>query len=371
MPTLTFSPVPAWLFQFSRFAPPPVWRTLLRSAGRRLQPRRSAPLAPRIRRRQEALLARGAAGPQHRAAIIRDPGRGVTPTIVLGGFVPDSSETVFLLRDLFLHQGDLYCVDYPRHGFNLELLCAQLDDLVEELALRGGQRPVVMGVSFGAGLVLEWLRRHRLAGDPPVLRGVVIVSPVACVEDLLPDAAAKPTTLLGRAIKPYLVERTAVDPLVVEKSRAIFIKMFEAGAKNRASLRGIMTAGELAGLRAAVLGTIRGVDFAGACERVQTLRLLPPPTSYFQLDVLPLCEAPALILYAEKEDSVIAVGSPTRRAFAAAHRAYFSSSECRVVANPGGAQVQHASLIFHSANFRPVLAGFFRQVRSLRLPLAA
>ncbi len=316
------------------------------------------------------MLAVGAAGPQHRTKIIRDTGRGVTPTIVLGGFVPDSSEAVFLLRDLFLNEGDLYCFDYSRHGFHLELLYAQLDDLVEELALRGGRKPVVLGVSFGAGLVLEWLRRHRLADRPPTLRGVVLVSPVACVEDLLPDATGKPTTLLGRAVKPYIGEHAAIDARLVERSRTIFIKMFEAGAQNRAALRGIMTADELDELRAGVMSTISGIDFAGACERVQTLCRLPPPPTYFQLDLLPLCDAPTLILYAEKEDAVIADGSPTRRAFAAAHRAYFPFSECRMITNPDGGPVQHASLIFHSANFRPVLGRFYRQIRRKKLTLA-
>jgi pimeloyl-ACP methyl ester carboxylesterase len=371
MPTLTLSPVSSWLLQIGRFAPPPTLRTFLRSAGRTLQSRRPAPVAPRIRRRQDAVLAQGGAGPHHQAAILRDVGRGATPTIVLGGFVPDSSQAVFLLRDLFLRRGDLYCVDYPRHGFHLDLLCAQLDDLVEELALRAGQRPVVLGISFGAGLVLEWLRRRRLALGSPALRGVVLVSPVACVEDLLPDAAVKPTTLLGRAIKPYLDARAGVDERLVEKSRTIFVKMFEAGAQNRAALKGIMTAAEVAELRAGVMGTISGIDFTGACERVQALRRLAPPTSYFQLDVLPLSDAPTLILYAEKEDAVIAEGSPTRRAFAAGHRAYFPFSECRVVANPGGAAVQHASLVFHSANFRPVFGRFYGQLRNWRVPRAA
>jgi hypothetical protein len=101
------------------------------------------------------------------------------------------------------------------------------------------------------------------------------------------------------------------------------------------------------------------------------LKQMLPPTAYFQLDVLPLSEAPTLILYTEKEDAVIAEGSPTRRALAAAHRAYFPQSDCRVVCNPKGAPVPHASLIFHCTNFLPVLAGFYRRVRTGRGRLAA
>jgi len=371
-PSLTFSPVQSWWMQLDRFTPPPAIRTLLRTASHQLRPAPSAPpFEPTICQRQDAVLGGGQAGPHQLATIARELGRGPVPTIVLGGFVPDASEAVFLLRDYLRRQGSLYCVNYPRHGFHLELLFAQLDDLVEELALRHGQAPVVFAVSFGVGLLLEWLRRHRVVGGSPVLRGVVLISPVACVEDLLPDASAKPTTLLGRAIKPYLEAGGAVDARLVEKSRAIFSKMFEAGAQNRAALQGLMTTDELRRLRAAVLATIQGIDYTGACERVQSLQRMLPPGAYFQLDVLPLCDAPTLILYTEKEDAVIAEGSPTRRAMAAAHRAYFPQSDCRVVCNPQGAPVQHASLIFHCTNFLPMLAGFYRRVRTRRERLAA
>ena len=372
MPSLTFSPVQSWWVQFDRFTPPPALRTFLRTASHQLRPTPFAPpFQPTISQRQDAVLGGGQAGPHQRSSIVRDFGRGPVPTIVLGGFVPDASEAVFLLRDYLRRQGSLYCVNYPRHGFHLELLFAQLDDLVEELALRHGQAPVIFAVSFGVGLLLEWLRRHRVVGGAPALRGVVLVSPVACVEDLLPEAGAKPTTLLGRAIKPYLEAGGAVDPRLVEKSRAIFSKMFEAGAQNRAALQGLMTAAELQRLRTAVLSTIQGIDFTGACERVQSLQRMLPPSAYFQLEVLPLCDAPTLILYTEKEDAVIADGSPTRRALAAAHRAYFPQSDCRVVGNPRGAPVQHASLIFHCTNFLPMLAGFYRRVRTGRERLAA
>ena len=157
------------------------------------------------------------------------------PTIVLGGFVPDSTEQVFLLRRFFLRTGNVYYFNYPHLGFSLELAYAQLDDLVAELAARG-QPPVIFGVSFGAGLALEWLRRTRVAGRAAPLAGLVLVSPVACVEDVFAPGAAKPATLLGRALKPFLGGGPA-SAAAVEKSRTIFARMFEAGAQNRASLR--------------------------------------------------------------------------------------------------------------------------------------
>ena len=86
----------------------------------------------------------------------------------------------------------------------LEELFAQLEDLVEELAEVHGQQPVIFSVSFGVGLVMEWLKRARREGRQIELRGLVLISPVACVEDLLAPGEAKPTTLLGRAINQRL-----------------------------------------------------------------------------------------------------------------------------------------------------------------------
>src|SRR6185436_14842903 len=116
-----------------------------------------------VTRAQDDVLARNLAGPRQSATLLREHRFGATPTMVLGGFVPDSTEQVYLLRGFLLRHGSVYYFNYPRGGFSPELICAQLDDLVEELSLIHGQRPVVFAVSFGVGLVLEWLRRTRAA----------------------------------------------------------------------------------------------------------------------------------------------------------------------------------------------------------------
>jgi len=223
---------------------------------------------------------------------------------------------------------------------------------------------MIFAVSFGAGLVMEWLKRARRAGRRIDLRGLVLISPVACVEDLLAPGDAKPTTLLGRAIKPYVDPHKLPDHTTVDKSRAIFTKMFESGAQNKESLRMLMTRGELSQLRGAVMNTIRTIQPAGACERVQALRLLETPSSYFSQTLLPLSDAPALILYAEKESSVIADHSPTRFVLESAHRAYFPQSQHKIITNHRGSAVQHASLIFHCFNFLPVISAFYRRVKN-------
>jgi hypothetical protein len=282
---------------------------------------------------------------------------------VLGGFIPDATEQVFLMRGFLLRHGSVYYINYPRHGFSNELLFAQLEDLVEELAEVHGQMPVIFSVSFGVGLVMEWLKRARREGRQIELRGLVLVSPVACVEDLLAPGEAKPTTLLGRAIKPYVDPNKRADEQTVAKSRAIFTKMYESGAQNKESLRVLMTRGELRQLHEAVISTIQTISPDGACERVRALSHLESPSSYFSQALLPLSKTPTLILYAEKESSVIADHSPTRFVLETAHRAYFPQSQHKIITNHRGSPVQHASLIFHYFNFLPTIAAFYRKVK--------
>jgi hypothetical protein len=369
MPALTFAPAVTLLAAIQRVSPVPHLRTLLRATEEKLHaPHRETHL-PQTSRAQNDVLGRGAAGPHQLSTVLHEAGRGRTPTIVLGGFVPDATEQVFLLRRCFLRFGDVYYVNYPRNGFSLDLFCAQLDDLVDELAQRG-QPPVIFSVSFGGGLLLEWLRRARLAGRQPALAGTVLVSPVACVADLIAPGAPKPATLLGRALKPYLGPAAPSDENV-EKSRTIFARMFEAGAQNKESLQRLMTRAELTRLHEAVMGTIRGINRAGAQERVQALRAMRAPPEYFQPALLPLSPAPALILYAEREETVLDAGSPTRFALTGAPHAYFPAAHVRTVANPFGPPVQHASLIFHAACFLPPIAALCHRSKTGKLKAAA
>lgn len=370
MPALSFAPALALFAAFSRLPAQPL-RTLIRTTGHKLRPPRPLPFRARITHTAEAVLASGSAGLHQRAEVLCEQRRGSVPTIVLGGFVPDATEQVYLLRSYLLKHGSIYYLNYPRSGFSADLLFAQLDDLIEELSRVHGQRPVVFSVSFGAGLVLEWLKRARYAGRRVDIAGLVLVSPVACIEDLLVPGELKPSTLLGRAIRPYVEGTGDVEVSGIEKSRAIFTKMFEAGAQNREAVRGLLSRDELQHLRRSVIGTIQGIDHRGARERVQALKQCEAPISYFSQALLPLCEAPTLILYAEKEGSVITEHSPTRFALQSAHRAYFPSSVCRTVINRRGSPVQHASLLFHCFNFLPPISRFYRGLKKRNVLKAA
>lgn len=371
MTALSFAPAISLLAAFGRVSPAQPLRTLIRTTGYKLRPPKPVPHRPLMHARQDAVLGSGRAGPHQMASLLCEQRKGSAPTIVFGGFVPDATEQVFMLRGFLLKNGSVYYLNYPRHGFSADLLFAQLDDLVEELAQIHGTPPVIFAVSFGAGLVMEWLKRARRAGRNPDLRGIVLVSPISCVEDLLAPGEAKPATLLGRAVKPYLDGDAPPDARQIEKSRTIFARMFEAGAQNKAALATLMSPDELRHLHTAVMGTIAGVDTRGACERMAALKQFESPSSYFSQALLPLTQAPVLVLFAEKEDAVISAHSPTRFAMEAAHRAYFPNSRCQTVRNRSGSPVQHASLIFHCANFLPPISHFYRKLKARKFLQAA
>lgn len=364
MPAPSFSPALSLLASIAQTPPAQPWRTLLRTTSRRFNPPRfevlsSAP-GPAVR----AAFARGEGPPEALATVRREPRRGPLPTLVLGGFVPDAREQVYLVRGFLARQGAVYYLDYPRAEFSLPLLCAQLDDLVAEIAAREGAPPVVVAVSFGAGVVVDWLRRARLAGRPsPTLAGIVLVSPVTCAADIVPADEAKPGTLLGRALKPLLDVSESAAPAAVEKARALFARMFEAGAQNKAALATLLTRAELAELRAGVRATIAGVTVRGAVARVRAMREMACPSTYLTPELLPLTAAPVEILYAEREDAVLSEGSPARVTLERACRAFFPRGETRVVSNPRGGAVQHASLVFHAENFLPVFGRFYRRLK--------
>lgn len=372
MPSTGFTPTWSAFVALTRFTPPAPLHTFLRSAGYKLRPPHPLAHVPGASPAQDGVLAGGGAELRQLSTLLCERRGGPLPTIVLGGFVPDSTEQVFLLRGFLLRHGSVYYFNYPRRGFSTELFCAQLDDLVAELNDAHGQAPVLFGVSFGAGLLLEWLRRSRDGGRSPEIGGIVIVSPVACVADVLDPAEAKPSTLLGRAVKPYVDAGTATDKGGVEKSRAIFAKMFEAGAQNKTALRALLTPDEFLPLRERVLASIRQIDTTGAVERVQAMCRMPPlPGWTASAGQLPLSDAPALVLFAEKENAVLTANSPTRHALTSLLTTFFPRGAAKTVTGHAAHAVQHASLIFHYFQFLPHIAEFYRQLKSRNFRLAA
>ncbi len=347
-----------------------VGQNVLRTRGYPPKPSRPRPFTPAVTRARDAALMRGNAEARQLATILCEDRPGHHPTIVLGGFVPDSTEQVFLLRRMLFQSGSVYYLNYSRRGFSLELLCAQLDDLVEELTVLRNQRPVIFTVSFGGGLLVEWLRRTRAGQRRTEISGAILVSPVACVGDVLDPAESKPATLTARALKPYFDPPEKMSHSVVERSQAIFSKMFNAGAQNRDALLGLMDAEEIEHFLEGVMVSIKGLDYAGASERVRALGQFVEPDEWSAPDLAVLAEAPTLILYAESEGTVLTGNSPTRAALNSDLVRLFPQGECRVVTG-GASPVQHASLIFHHHQFLPHVANFYKELRTGKVSVAA
>ena len=364
MPALNFAPAFSLISAIAQTPPAQPFRTLLRTTGKRFNPPRREVLSSAPGPAVRSALARGDGPASALATVTRERRSGPQPTLILGGFVPDAGEQSYLLRGYLSRQGSLYFLDYSRTDFSLPLLAAQLDDLVAEISAREGAAPVVVAVSFGAGVVLDWLRRTRLASRPPAaVAGLILVSPVCCASDIVAPGEARPSTLLGRALQPLLDAPESASAAAVEKARALFARMFEAGAQNKAALATLLTRRELAELRAGVQSTIAGVTRHGALARVRSMRDMACPSTYLTPELLPLCHAPALILYAEKEGSVLSAHSSARDTLERSCRTFFPMGEYHVVRNPRGTPVQHASLLFHVENFLPYFGRFYRSLK--------
>jgi len=357
MPALNLSPMLSLVAQL-RHNPAAPLRMWLRTTDHKIRPPNAQPHRPRIQSRQAAVLAGGLARPQQQAQILSEPAMGAQPTIVVGGFVPDAMDALYLLRGSLRRQGSLYTLNHPPEGFSTDLFLAQLADLIEEVTAAHHRPPVVIGISFGGGLVLELLRRATAHETAPALAGLVLISPVACVADLLDPTAPKATTLLGRVIKPYVEIQGPADGVIIERSRAVFLKMFEAGAQNRAALGLLLTRQETQRLRAAVLATINRITPTGVLERVRALCEFSLPG-----ETRCLSRAPTLILYAEKESAVLVDNSPTEQVLRQQTLKCFPLGHCLTVRNTPENPVQHASLIFHAQNFEPLLSSFYRRIK--------
>ena len=358
MPPLSILPVFSLVAQIGRQPTAPL-RIWLRATGYKLRPPRPVPHLPTVRTRQDRAQANDPVGLHQRADVLVERRPGPLPTIIVGGFVPDAADAFYLVRSGLMPHGSVFYLNYPRRGFSTVLFLAQLEDLIEEITHTGGGRPALIGVSFGAGLVLELLRQAAADRRELPLAGVILVSPVACAADLLDPAEPKPSTLLGRVIKPYLTTPLRTDDSLVEKARSVFLKMFESGANNKEAMRFVLTRPESLRLRDSVLSAINAIDATGAGERVRALAALPAlsvPT--------PLFSGPALVLYAEKETSVLVQTSPTWREFRERCSAWFPRGRCLIVTNTPDHPVQHASLIFHCHNFQPHFAAFYRSLRN-------
>lgn len=320
---------------------------------------------PQSRRREFAVLDHNPDSHRSRCQLFREKGAGNVPTIVLGGFVPDATETVEFQRKLLSRHGSIYYVNYSRNGFCLDMFAAQLADLIEDLA-RKGQKPLVMGVSFGCGLLSNFLR-HASEALHESIRGLILVSPVLTTDDLIrpPDQKRDGVRMLESNLKKIV----AADPLNedgiskhIERSRRCFQALFNAGAENRTlGVRHLS-------IRKKINDVIEYTTARGGFERVAALRRFS-----FPLLGRTLFPGPVLVLLAENESDILVPSSPTLLLFRepSLYTRIFPSCRVKTVrSNIAGDGVAHASLIFHHEAYNTLLDSWYDKLLYPRLQLA-
>jgi pimeloyl-ACP methyl ester carboxylesterase len=321
--------------------------------------------APTFRRREFSVLERNQDSLRTRCQLFREKGAGNVPTIILGGFVPDSTETVEFQRKLLRQHGSIYYVNYSRNGFCQEMFNAQLADLIEDLS-RKGQKPLIMGISFGCGLLSNFL---ELADEKvhESVRGLVLISPVITTDDLIRPLEQKRDGI--RILESNLKKIVAADPANeaditrhVERSRRCFQSLFNAGAENRT-----LTVRHLS-IRKKIFDVIEYTTARSGFERVTALRDFS-----FPLLTNTLFGGPVLALLAEGESDILVPTSPTLKLFSEASLFTKIFPSCRVKAvksNIAGDRVSHASLIFHHEAYNALLDRWYDKLLYPRFQLA-
>ena len=308
---------------------------------------------PPNRVREQAVCADPGALQSCRSPIFRENGHGLIPTIVVAGFVPDAPEVVEYQRHIFRSYGSIYYVNFARNCFDLELFHAQLADLITCLNAKGEQ-PVLFGVSFGAGLVVDFMRTH-LCHDLKV-GALALVSPVICMKDLVRPREERRggVRMLESIICSILKARSSGKADIdrqIERTRRCFLNLFDAGARNR-----LLTSRHLS-IRRKVMDVLRQTTANGAIERLQALQ------DFSRLnEVDRLFAGPVLALLAEAEDSILVPSSPTMATLRnpGCLNRVFPKGICREVSSANADDpVTHASLVFHHDCYNAVLSDWY------------
>jgi pimeloyl-ACP methyl ester carboxylesterase len=321
--------------------------------------------APKFRRREFDLISQSRDAHRTRCQIFREKGAGNVPTIVLGGFVPDATETVEFQRKLLRQHGSIYYVNYGRNGFCQEMFTAQLTDLIESLAFKG-QKPVIMGVSFGCGLLSSYLRQIEEQVIKNI-RGLILVSPVITTDDLIrpPTEKRNGVRILESNLKKIVAADSENETDIskhIERSRRCFQALFNSGAENRA-----LNVRHLA-IRKKINDVIEYTSARGGFERVVALKEFK-----FPLFSKTLFSGPVLTLLAENESDILVPSSPTLKLFSEPtlySRLFPSCQLSTVKSGIAGDGVAHASLIFHHEAYNTLLSGWYNKLIYQRMKLA-
>lgn len=297
-------------------------------------------------------------------AIERSKGIGPCHFLLVPGLVPDGPETFLRQKTLFLARGDASTVTWPYGHFDLEAVVDGIGAFVAR-SIAERRKPVLVGVSVGGGIVLEYLRRCREAGEPAPTAANILVSPLASVDDLSP--------ILKRLWNPIVSESGEPDK-ALEKGRSFFRQLAaKAGAKRGkgntfANLLTMFTPGGLEDLadesiRKRVERTLSRIPQEGAIARCKGLRHLKGPEEGARVRD-GLSAAPTLILWGSKERHTIDMEGPGSGTLCRPDLAekHFKAAEIHWIYTKKGEPVPHASLLKHHKAYAKPLAKFLKRI---------
>jgi hypothetical protein len=299
--------------------------------------------------------------PEQRCSIVREKNfrLGRFPAILVPGFIPDGNEAFFLLRRSFLKHGPVFYLNYPPHHFDKQVVFSQLYDVIADLNRRRLKsagtkpKPFLVGTSFGCRMLvsfLAWLRENGLT-DELSIRGLILLSPVLCLEDIVDPAEERQKTLVGRAVAHLCQvqpdDHQGIDQAMA-RARSIFSKMFNSGRDNlRFAERDQLS---VLAIEDEVL-RIFDPEFTpnqGIFKRYLGLKNEESLKDEFLTDL------PTLVLFAEGETDVLTANSPTQRQLMDPQRlqAIFPNGHVEVVYSlDQQRRVTHSDLIFQAERY--------------------
>ncbi len=290
-----------------------------------------------------------------RSRIVRERGTGTTPTIVLSGFVPDSTEAVEFQRPLFRSFGNIYYVNYSRTGFAVDALFNELTGLIAHINARH-QRPVVFSASFGCGVVAAFLREIG-ARARSAIKGIVMVSPVFCADDLVrPDGDRHHGVRLLEHTLKRIFTATAQSDInrQLARARRCFMNLFGTGCLART-----LTSQHHA-ILAKITSALEETTVSAGYQRLLAFKQFRRPEL-----TRPIFSGPALALLAEREGDVLVPTSPTLDALrdpAVLARLFPQGSLREVTSATEGDPVLHASLILHHHCYNPLIEAWYARL---------
>lgn len=299
-----------------------------------------------------------------RPKVERSRGLGAHHFLLVPGLVPDGPETFLRQKKLFLAKGDVSTVTWPYETFDLHEVISVIEEFVETSRLEK-RKAVLVGVSVGGGMVLEFLRRRRESKTPAELAGVILISPLTCVDDLagllrrlwtpIVSESGEPVAALekGRNLFRQLASRSAGKSLKPKGWKTLFAALTPAGITELVD----------ASIRRRIEKTLGSIPSQGAIERCKALQFLPGLEAGAEVRA-GLTDSPALILWGSKERHTLDMDGPGTGVLCRPDLAerHFRNAEIHWVYTKKGEAVPHASLLKHDKAFAKPMKRFLKRI---------